>query len=91
MVNYPSNGKWFSLTNLFKVAINVIAQIAVSILVVVVKSGNAHFLKAGLRIYVVQFPGLFRAFVGQLRERTFSSIFSVNLTAISPKSSAPCI
>jgi len=91
MVNHPSNGKWFNLTNLFKVAINVIAQIAVSVFVVVVKSGNAHFLKAGLRICAIQFLGLVRAFVGHLRERTFSSIFSVNLRAISPKSSAPCM
>jgi hypothetical protein len=46
------------LTDLFKVAINVIAQIAVSVFVVVVKLGSAHFLKAGLRICMIQLPGL---------------------------------
>jgi hypothetical protein len=42
--------RWFGFTNLFRVAINVIAQIAVSVLVVVVKLGRTHFLRAGLWI-----------------------------------------
>ena len=71
-----------------------IAQITVSVLVVVVKSGSAQFLKAGLRIYGIQFPGFKRPIYGSveyLNKRTFSSIFSVNRRAMSPKSFAPCI